>query len=100
MIEKSEIYRRVMEKSSKRQASDGEEQETGKRRGRARVKRVMGKSVRDKRMIGKNNRQAGDGEEQETDRQMMGKSEIYWRVMGKSERDIQVTEKSERQVSD
>ena len=37
---------------------------------------MIGKSVRDKRMMGKSNRQANTGrEEQETDRQMMGKSE-------------------------
>ena len=53
-----------MGKSSKRQASEGEEQETGERRGRARDRRVMGKSVRDKRMMGKSVR----------DKQMMGKS--------------------------
>ena len=49
-----------MRKSSKRQASDGEEQETGERRGRARVRRVMGKSVRNKRMMGKSKRQTGE----------------------------------------
>ena len=78
-----------MEKSSKRQASDVEEQQkTGERRERARVKRVMGKSVRDKRMVEKSSkRHANDGKEQETDRQMMGKSERHRRVTGKSKRE-------------
>ena len=58
-----------MEKSE-RQASDGEEQEKGKRWGRAR------------------DRHANDGEERETDR----------RVMGKSERDRQVIENIEQET--
>jgi hypothetical protein len=60
-----ETGERVMEKNSKRQASDEEEQqETGERRGRARDRRVMGKSVRGRRVMGKSVRV----------KQMMGKS--------------------------
>ena len=57
--EQQETDRRMMGKSSKRQASEGEEQETGERRGRARDRRVMGKSVRNKRMMGESKRQTG-----------------------------------------
>ena len=61
-----ETGERVIGKSSKRQANDGEEQqETGEWRRRA----------RDRRATGESKRQASDGEGRETDRGMTGKSD-------------------------
>ena len=62
-----------MEKSE-RQASDGEEQEAGKRWGRARERQKMKKSKTQADDGEERERQTGDREEQETGGRVMAKS--------------------------